>query len=123
MTCSDPLERLTAETSGELFRPLLEEVRDKQRKSAAGRTPFDVVLMFKVLILHTLYNLAYEAVEYQIRERLSFARFLGLELHDSVPDGVAVSRAAQGARQATSKLLHKLAQPWQASCLAAKDLA
>jgi IS5 family transposase len=88
----DPLERLAVEIPWELFRPLLEKVREKDRKSAAGRKPFDVVLMFKVLVLQTLYNLADEAVEYQIRDRLSFARFLGLEMYDSVPDGTTVWR-------------------------------
>jgi len=37
-------------------------------------------MMFKVLVLQTLYNLADEQVEYQIRDRLSFMRFLGLGL-------------------------------------------
>jgi len=37
---------------------------------------FDAVMMFKVLVLQTLYNLADEQVEYQIRDRLSFMRFL-----------------------------------------------
>ena len=88
----DPLERLATEIPWELFRPVLEQVREQARKSPAGRKPFDVVLMFKVLILATLYNLADEAVEYQIRDRLSFMRFLGLELYDSVPDGTTVWR-------------------------------
>ena len=88
----DPLERLAAEIPWELFRPLLEQVHEKERKSAAGRKPLDAVLMFKVLILQTLYNLGDEAVEYQIRDRLSFMRFLGLEMHDSVPDGTTARR-------------------------------
>ncbi|WP_295544120.1 transposase [uncultured Thiohalocapsa sp.] len=88
----DPLERLAAEIPWELFRPLLEQVHEKARKSAAGRKPLDVVLMFKVLILQTLYNLADEAVAYQIRDRLSFMRLLGLQMHDGVPDGTTVWR-------------------------------
>jgi IS5 family transposase len=88
----DPLERLAAEIPWELFRGLLEKVHEKDRKSAAGRKPLDVVLMFKVLVLQSLYNLADEAIEYQIRDRLSFMRFLGLEMYDSVPDGTTVWR-------------------------------
>jgi transposase, IS5 family len=34
-------------------------------------------MMFKVLVLQTLYNLADEQVEYQIRDRLSFMLFFG----------------------------------------------
>ncbi len=48
--------------------------------------------MFKILILRTLYNLADEQVEYQIRDRLSFARFLGLGLEDAVADATTVWR-------------------------------
>jgi len=46
--------------------------------------------MFKVLVLQSLYNLADEAVEYQVRDRLSFMRFLGLGLEDPVPDAKTV---------------------------------
>ncbi len=35
--------------------------------------------MFKILILQSLYNLSDEAVEYQILDRMSFMRFLGLQ--------------------------------------------
>ena len=58
----DPLERLATEIPWELFRELLEQVHEKDRKSAAGRKPLDVVLMFKVLILQSLYNLSDEQV-------------------------------------------------------------
>jgi len=37
------------------------------------RKPFDVVLMFKVLVLQTLYDLADERLEYLIWDQLSFA--------------------------------------------------
>src|SRR5262249_56297624 len=46
--------------------------------------------MFKVLVLQTLYNLSDEQVEYQIRDRISFMRFLGLGLEDGVPDATTV---------------------------------
>jgi IS5 family transposase len=42
--------------------------------------------MFKILILQSLYNLSDEAMEYQVRDRLSFMRFLNLAIEDSVPD-------------------------------------
>ncbi len=71
---------------------MLAQVHEKERKSKAGRKPIDVVLMFKALILQTLYNLADEQVEYQIRDRLAVARFLGLGIEDSVPDATTVWR-------------------------------
>lgn len=56
------------------------------RKSAAGRKPWDEVLIFKALVLQALYNLSDDQAEYQLRDRLSFMRFLGLGLEDGVPD-------------------------------------
>jgi len=84
--CQDPLVRLNAMIDWELFRPKLATIRDKPRKSAAGRRPFDVVMMFKILILQSLYNLSDDATEFQVRDRLSFLRFLGLDLGENVPD-------------------------------------
>ena len=86
----DPLPRIHALVDWKRFRPLLEVVRDKERKSSAGRKPFDVVLMFKVLILQSLYNLSDEQAEFQIRDRLSFMRFLDLSLGDDVPDAKTI---------------------------------
>jgi IS5 family transposase len=82
----DPLPKLKKLVDWEHFRPELEAVRDKERKSNAGRRPFDVVLMFKVLVLQSLYNLSDEKIEFQIRDRISFMRFLDLSLGDAVPD-------------------------------------
>jgi transposase, IS5 family len=44
------------------------------------------VLMLKVLVLQTLYTLSDDQTEYQLKDRLSFMRFVGLALHDPVPD-------------------------------------
>ena len=46
--------------------------------------------MFKAIILCALYNLSDDQVEYQMRDRLSFVRFLGLTLEDKVPDAKTV---------------------------------
>lgn len=86
----DPLIKLNEVVNWELFRNDLQQVRDKARKSSAGRKPFDVVLMFKILILQSLYNLSDDAIEFQIRDRLSFMRFLNLTLGDVVPDAKTV---------------------------------
>lgn len=86
----DPLAKLSTLVPWEEFRPALETINVKERKSKAGRKPFDVVLMFKVLVLQSLYNLSDDSTEFQVRDRLSFMRFLGLEFHDSVPDAKTV---------------------------------
>jgi len=89
----DPLVEINDVVPWEEFRPLLEQVWRKpesNRKSNAGRKPLDAVLMFKTLVLSALYNLSDDQVEYQLRDRLSFMRFLGLGLGDRVPDAKTV---------------------------------
>jgi IS5 family transposase len=79
----DPLEAIMVIVPFESFRAEIEVVvrlAPDERKSNAGRKPFDAVLMFKILVLQALYNLADEQVEYLIRDRLSFMRFLRLGL-------------------------------------------
>jgi IS5 family transposase len=46
--------------------------------------------MFKILILQSLYNLADDAMEYMVRDRLSFMRFLGLAMTDKIPDAKTI---------------------------------
>lgn len=83
---TDPLVALDAMIDWDAFRPALETLRDKPRKSNAGAKGYDVVLKFKALILQSLYNLSDEQLEYQILDRLSFSRFLGIDLGGKVPD-------------------------------------
>lgn len=84
------LPRLAQMVPWESFRVTLTKVRPEQRKSNAGRKPIDEVLMFKLLVLQRLYNISDEELEYQVNDRLSFMRFLGLGLEDSVPDATTV---------------------------------
>src|SRR6476619_6833002 len=48
------------------------------------------MVMFRMLVLQSLYNLSDEQVEYQVRDRLSFTRFLGLGIEDGIPDGTTL---------------------------------
>ena len=82
----DPLERLSAVVDFEIFRPALDATLKRSDRAKGGRPPMDAVMMFKVLVLQSLYGLADEQTEFQIRDRLSFMRFLGLGLHGRVPD-------------------------------------
>ncbi|MCK5681982.1 IS5 family transposase [bacterium] len=86
----DPLYRLNQVVDWEQFRPELEAIRKKERKSKAGRKPYDVILMFKIQILQSLYNLSDDSMEMQILDRLSFMRFLGLKIGQSVPDAKTI---------------------------------
>ena len=96
----DPLERLDAVIDWEIFRPILARIDAKERKTAAGRKPICRVLMFmsrrdgipwgKLLVLQRLHNISDERLQYQVTDRLSFMRFLGLELSGDVPDARTV---------------------------------
>jgi hypothetical protein len=73
-----------------VFLDLLNQVRSSGKKSAAGRSAFDVLLMFKILLLKTVYNLSDDQVELQIRDCLSFRAFLGLSFANTVPDSKTI---------------------------------
>lgn len=89
----DPLERIAAAVDFEVFRDELESglclclLSDRIK---GGRPPYDSVLMFKILILQSLYTLSDDQIEFQIKDRLSFMRFLGLHLWDKIPDAKTV---------------------------------
>lgn len=82
----DPLVRLCSAVDFEIFRPALLRALRRSDRGKGGRPPYDPVLMFKVLVLQALYGLSDAQAEYQIRDRLSFMRFLGLGLNAKVPD-------------------------------------
>jgi IS5 family transposase len=83
----NPLEAITKVVEFEMFRSSLEaKLLNKDKRNNAGAKPFDVVLMFKILLLQRYYGLGDKQVEYQIIDRTSFKRFLGLETGDKVPD-------------------------------------
>src|SRR5260221_7255206 len=46
--------------------------------------------MFRMLMLQSFYNLSDEQLEYQVRDRLSFTRFLLLGIEDGIPDGTTL---------------------------------
>ena len=90
MQPAQTLVRLNEFIDWEIFRPQLETIRHKARKNASGRKPFDVVLMFRILILQSLYNLSDAQIEFQIRDRMTFMKFLGLNWKSTVPDEKSV---------------------------------
>lgn len=82
----DPLEKLNKVINWDIFLPVLQGLDNQDRKNNAGAKPYSPLLMFKILILQRYYNLSDQQIEYQILDRLSFCRFLGLTLTDRVPD-------------------------------------
>lgn len=89
----DPLEAIGRLVPWEDFRAEIEVVvltPDRDKKSGAGRKPIDALVMFRMLVVQSLYNLSDEQAEYQARDRLSFTRFLTLGIEDRIPDGTTL---------------------------------
>jgi IS5 family transposase len=83
----NPLEMISKAIDFEVFRDKLEaKLLNTNKKNNAGAKPFDVVMMFKIMILQRYYGLGDTQIEYQILDRISFKKFLGLESGDKVPD-------------------------------------
>ena len=88
----DPLVAINKTVDWSIFEKPLKEFRAGLRKteSNAGRKPFDSLMMFKILILQALYNLSDDNMEFQLIDRLSFHRFLGISLDDRIPDAKTI---------------------------------
>ena len=83
---NDPLQTLDKYIDFEAFRQMIDFAFEKVDYSKGGRPPYDKVMLFKILVIQTLYNLSDAQTEFQIADRLTFMRFLGLQLYDNIPD-------------------------------------
>jgi transposase, IS5 family len=86
----DPLEKLNALVPWEVFAKPLAKALKRSDGAKGGRPPYDPVMMFRIMVLQALYNLSDDQAEFQIQDRLSFMRFLGLGLGDRVPDAKTI---------------------------------
>ena len=104
---SDPLVKLQRHIDFEIFRkPLEDHFNTGKDRSQGGRPSFDYLMMFKILILQRYYNLSDDNTEYAILDRLSFMRFLGLTISDTVPDAKTIWNFKN--ELAKSKLVDKM---------------
>lgn len=84
----NPLEKLDLYIDWKIFESAINQSFEssKDKKKKGGRPPYDRLMLFKALIIQSLYNLSDEQLEYQILDRTSFKNFLGLKKSDRVPD-------------------------------------
>ena len=82
----DPLEALERHVDFEAFRTVLMAAPGYGVRAKGGRPPYDPVTMFKVLVLASMHNLSDERMEFLIRDRLSWLRFLGFQIGEPTPD-------------------------------------
>jgi len=67
---------------------LVEPIRvlPEYQHTGPGRRPWDAVVMFKAFMLQRWFGLSDPQLEEQLKDRLSFRRFVGLSLDDQTPD-------------------------------------
>lgn len=85
---SSPLDRLSGLVKWYRFEKLLNPLRD----GGPGRAAWPPLLLFKALLLQSLYGLSDRELEEALGDRLSFRRFVGLGLEESIPDHTVLSR-------------------------------
>lgn len=86
-TGSGRLDRLHDLVKWYRFEKLLTSLRE-----GGGRPAYPVLVMFKVLLLQSLYGLSDAETEEALLDRLSFRRFVGLSLSDAAPDHSTICR-------------------------------
>ena len=59
-------------------------------RERGGRPPFPTELMVRVLLIQQLFNLSDEQLEFQLLDRLSFQRFVGLRHSSQIPDSTTI---------------------------------
>lgn len=88
----DPLEEIARIVDFSIFEdiyhvafPKRDKPTDKNPKNA-GRKPIKPSIIIKSIFLKKLFNLSNEQAEFQITDRHSFQRFIGIEANESAPD-------------------------------------
>jgi transposase, IS5 family len=97
------LDRLASLAKWYRFEKLLSHLRDEQ---GPGRPGYPVLVLFRALLLQSLYGLSDRELEEALADRLSFKRFVGLSLEDAAPDHTVLNRFRN--RLIEQELLQKL---------------
>src|SRR5690349_1365087 len=83
------LDRLSELVKWYRLEKFLTHLRDE---ASAGRPGYPVVVLFRALLLQSLYGLSDRELETALIDRLSFKRFAGLSLEDAAPDHTVLNR-------------------------------
>lgn len=86
---SGRLDRLSSLVKWYRFEKILARLRSP---GGPGRPAYSSLVMFKALLLQSLYGLSDSELEEALADRLSFRRFVGLTLEETVPDHTTLNR-------------------------------
>jgi len=82
----NPLARLDEVVDWEVFSPVLRQAETSKDHDQGGRPAWLPLVLFKAMIIQSLYGLSDAQMQFQITDRKSFQRFLGLSDADPAPD-------------------------------------
>jgi len=87
----------------------------KKKASADGRPAYPALCLFNMLLIQRWYNLSDPGLEEAVNDRLSFLRFTGFSLENSIPDETTICRFRNelGKRGLFEKLLNKINEQLQ----------
>ena len=83
------LDRLAGLVKWYRFEKLIGHLRDE---GGPGRPGYPVLVLFRAVLLQSLYGLSERELEEALGDRLSFKRFVGLSLEDATPDHTVLNR-------------------------------
>ena len=86
---SGHLDRLAGLVKWYRFEKLIGHIRDE---AGPGRPGYPALVLFKAVLVQSLYGLSERELEEALDDRLSFRRFVGLSLEQSVPDHTVLNR-------------------------------
>jgi transposase, IS5 family len=116
---SGQLDRLSGLVKWYRFEKLIGHLRDE---ASPGRPGYPALVLFKAVLLQSLYGLSDRELEEALDDRLSFRRFVGLSLEEAVPDHTVLNRFRNrlGAEGLLEKLFGELDRQLEAAGLILK---
>lgn len=107
----DPLLKLDLMIDWSELDKLLDAIR-YETGAKGGRPGVKPLVMVKLMLLQSLYNLSDDACEYLANDRLSFKRFLGLSASEKAPDSKTIWLYRERIKH---KKLHSIIFDWFAA--------
>ena len=97
------------------------ELKRYIKRSTAGRPPYPLLLLFKIHLLQMCFKLSDASCEFQLRDRLSFRRFLNLGINNPIPDATTLENFRHDFHPISETTLAKLDKSFVAQGLILKE--
>lgn len=84
------------------------ELRRNIVRKSGGRPPYPLLLLFRMHLLQVWFGLSDAGCEFQVKDRLSFRKFLGLTIEANVPDSTTLENFRHDFEPIAEAVLAKL---------------